>query len=141
MRSEGATHRHGDNRRSGDNRRMSTEVVTVTDAAAERAEALLTQAGLAGGGLRVRVVSAGCEGFVAVLDLAAAPDPAEVELSDNGIRLYADIGSMLQLPGATLDHRRTEHSAEFVWSHPAATGVCGCAEPVGDNGSVRPVST
>ena len=124
---------------------MSTEVVTITDAAAERAAALLGRAGLAGGGLRVRVLSAGCAGFNAVLDLAASPEPAEVELSDNGTRLYADIGSMLQLPGATLDHRRTDHGAEFVWSHPGSTGVCGCSEPaargVRDNDDVRPAST
>lgn len=130
---------------AGDNRPVSTEVVAVTDAAAERAAALLARAGLAGGGLRVRVQSAGCEGFIAVLDLAAAPEPTEIELTDNGIALYADIGSMLQLPGATLDHRTTDHGAEFVWSHPASTGTCGCAEPsaghVGDNGMVRPAST
>lgn len=124
---------------------MSTEVVTVTDTAAGRARALLDRAGLPGGGLRVNVVSSGCEGFVAVLDLAAEPAAAEIELTDNGVRLFADIGSMLKLPGATLDHRTTDRGSEFVWSHPAATGVCGCAEPdhqhVGDNGSDPQPST
>lgn len=122
---------------------MSAEVVTVTDAAAVRASALLAQAGLPGGGLRVRVQSAGCSGFHAVLDLAATPDQDEIELSDNGLRLFADIGSMLQLPGATLDHQASEHGAEFVWSHPAVTGACACGEPAGvrDNDGVRPAAT
>jgi iron-sulfur cluster assembly protein len=124
---------------------VDSEVVTVTDVAAERTRALLARAGIAAGGLRVRVQSAGCAGFTAVLDLAAGAEPDEIELSDNGIVLYADIGSMLQLPGATLDHRSTDHGAEFVWSHPGSTGVCGCAEPaaghVDDNRSVRPAST
>lgn len=114
----------------------------MTDAAAVRATALLTRAGLAGGGLRVRVQSAGCSGFHAVLDLAATPHPDEIEMADNGVRLFADIGSMLQLPGATLDHQATEHGAEFVWSHPASTGGCACGEHgVHDNGGVRPAST
>ncbi len=121
------------------------DIVTVTDAAAARAHALLAKARMPAGGLRVRVHSAGCEGFVAILDLAAAPDSAEIELADNGIRLFADIGSMLQLPGATLDYLPTDHGAEFAWSHPAATGVCGCAEPghdhVGDNDAVSNAST
>jgi iron-sulfur cluster assembly protein len=103
--------------------------VTVTDAAAARAMALLARAGWPTGGLRVRVQSAGCEGFVAILDLAEAPYADEIEIAGNGVRLFADIASMLELPGATLDHQVTEHGAEFVWSHPAATGVCGCAEP------------
>ncbi|MEO6714970.1 MAG: iron-sulfur cluster assembly accessory protein [Mycobacteriales bacterium] len=103
--------------------------VTVTDGAAARAGTLLAKAGLRGGGLRVRVQSAGCEGFVAILDLAPAPYADEIEIAANGVRLFADISSMLELPGATLDHRATDHGAEFVWSHPAATGVCGCAEP------------
>ncbi|HZG94115.1 MAG TPA: hypothetical protein VEZ46_05330, partial [Mycobacteriales bacterium] len=106
---------------------------------------LLARSGLPDGGLQVHVVSSGCEGFVAVLDLAAAAGDGEIELVDNGIRLFADIGSMLKLPGATLDHRVTDHGSEFVWSHPAATGVCGCAEPdhqhVGDNGTVPQAST
>jgi iron-sulfur cluster assembly protein len=124
---------------------MATEVVTVTDSAADRTRALLARAGLPDGGLRVHVVSSGCEGFVAVLDLAAAAGAGEIELADNGVRLFADIGSMLKLPGATLDHRTTDHGSEFVWSHPAATGVCGCAEPdhqhVDDNGTAQHAST
>ena len=124
---------------------MSTEVVAVTDRAADRARALLARAGLPDGGLKVHVVSSGCEGFVAVLELAATAAAGEIELADNGVRLFADIGSMLKLPGATLDHRATDHGSEFVWSHPAVTGGCGCAEPdhqhVGDNGAVPQAST
>lgn len=108
---------------------MNDDLVTITDSAALRARALLAKVGLPSGGLRVRVQSAGCEGFVAVLDLAAAPLPDEMEIVGNGVRLFADISSMLELPGATLDHQATAHGAEFSWSHPAATGVCGCAEP------------
>lgn len=102
--------------------------VTVTDAAATRGRALLTRAGFADGGLRVRVHSSGCEGFVAVLDLAAAPDPGEIAIDANGLRLFADVAAMLALPGATLDHRSTDHGSEFVWSHPASDRGCACAE-------------
>jgi iron-sulfur cluster assembly protein len=100
------------------------EVVTVTDAAAARARALLAKAGVAGtGGLRVTVQSSGCDGFVALLDLAAAPADDEIEVEDNGVRLFVDVPSMLRLPGATLDHTRTPYGAEFTWTHP------GCAPP------------
>ena len=105
------------------------DVVTVTDAAAARAKALLDRAGTPGGGLRVTVQSAGCEGFLALLDLAPSPDPGEIEEEDNGVRLYVDVASMLKLPGATLDHRATPYGAEFAWSHPASEQGCSCAEP------------
>jgi iron-sulfur cluster assembly accessory protein len=104
------------------------DVVTVTDAAAERSRALLARAGATG--LRVTVQSSGCEGFVALMDLAAEPEPGELEVEDNGVRLYVDIASMLRLPGATLDHRQTPHGAEFVWSHPSSEQGCSCAEEV-----------
>jgi iron-sulfur cluster assembly protein len=104
------------------------EVVTVTDAAAARARALLARGGMPDGGLRVTVQSAGCEGFVALLDLAASPDPGEIEVEDNGVRLYVDVASMLRLPGATLDHRATPYGAEFAWSHPASEQGCACSE-------------
>lgn len=104
------------------------DVVTVTDAAAARARALLAKAGAHG--LRVTVQSSGCDGFVALLDLAAAPGPGEIEIAGNGVTLYADVASMLRLPGATLDHRQTPHGAEFVWSHPSSEQGCSCAEEV-----------
>ncbi len=104
------------------------DVVTITDAAASRTAALLARSGATG--LRVTVQSSGCEGFVALLDLAAAPADDELEVEDNGIRLYVDVGSMLRLPGATLDHRVTPRGAEFVWSHPASERGCACAEEV-----------
>ncbi len=95
------------------------DVVTVTDAAAARARELLARSGASG--LRVTVQSSGCDGFVALLDLADAPRPDEIEVEDNGVRLYVDVPSMLRLPGATLDHTRTAYGAEFTWEHP------GCA--------------
>ena len=95
------------------------DVVTVTDAAAARVRAMLD--GTPWTGLRVTVQSSGCDGFVALLDLADAARPDEIEVEDNGVRLYVDVPSMLRLPGATLDHTRTRHGAEFTWDHP------GCA--------------
>ena len=107
---------------------MDEQVVTITDAAAARTSALLERSGWGDGGLRVRVHSSGCDGFVAVLDLAAAPEAGEITVDAGPVRLYVDVASMLALPGATLDHRRTEHGSEFVWTHPASTGACACAE-------------
>lgn len=104
------------------------EVVTVTDAAAARTRTLLGRTG--NNGVRVTVQSAGCEGFVALMDLATAPADGELEVEDNGVRLYVDVASMLRLPGATLDHRVTPGGSEFVWSHPASERGCACAEEV-----------
>jgi iron-sulfur cluster assembly accessory protein len=97
------------------------DVVTVTDRAAEQARALLARHG--GTALRVVVQSSGCEGFAALLDIAAEPEPGDVEFEDNGVRFYVDVPTMLRLPGATLDHVVTPYGAEFTWTH-AATG-CG----------------
>lgn len=105
-----------------------SDVVTITPAAAERARVLLARSGCDGGGLRVRVQSSGCEGFAALLDLAAEPEPGEITVEADGVRLFADVPSMLALPGATLDHRRTAHGSEFVWTHPSSDGGCSCAE-------------
>jgi iron-sulfur cluster assembly protein len=98
------------------------EVVTVTDAAASRARDLLVRNGTPDGGLRVVVQSSGCDGFAALLDLAAAPEPDEIEVEDNGVRLFVDVPSMLRLPGATLDHTTTPYGTEFTWSHTACEG-------------------
>ena len=93
------------------------DVVTVTDAAASRARALLERHG--GTALRVVVQSSGCEGFAALLDVANEPEPGEIEFEDNGVRFYVDVPTMLRLPGATLDHVVTPYGAEFTWVHAA----------------------
>ncbi len=102
------------------------DLVTITPAAAARARALLDRTGSAG--LRVRVQSAGCDGFQALLDLAASPRDDEIEVQESGVALFVDVASMLALPGAVLDHQQTKSTAEFVWTHPASTGPCRCAE-------------
>jgi iron-sulfur cluster assembly protein len=104
------------------------DLVTITDAAAARTRALLTKTG--NDGVRVTVQSAGCEGFVALMDLAPSARDDEIEVEDNGVRLFVDVASMLRLPGATLDHRTTPAGSEFVWSHPASERGCACAEEV-----------
>lgn len=93
------------------------DVVTVTDRAAEQARALLARHG--GNGLRVVVQSSGCDGFAALLDIAAEPEPVEIEFEDNGVRFYVDVPTMLRLPGARLDHVVTPYGAEFTWDHAA----------------------
>lgn len=93
------------------------DVVTVTEAAAARARALLAKHG--GTGLRVVVQSSGCDGFAALLDVASEPEEGEIEFEDDGVRFYVDVPTMLRLPGATLDHVVTPYGAEFTWHHAA----------------------
>ena len=93
------------------------DVVTVTEAAAERARDLLARHG--GTALRVTVQSSGCEGFAALLDIAESPEEGEIEFEDDGVRFYVDVPTMLRLPGATLDHVVTPYGAEFTWHHAA----------------------
>ncbi len=102
-------------------------ILTVTDSAAERARALLSGAGVPDGGLRVTVQSVGCASLTALLDLAAGPEAGEVELQDNGVRLFVDPGCVERLPGSTLDHRRTPSGSEFTWSRGAGATACSCA--------------
>lgn len=96
-------------------------VITVTDAAAARLAQL-------GGTVRVTVQSAGCDGFQAIMDLVADPEPWDIPVTDNGVTLYVDVASALKIPGATLDHRTTPHGSEFAWSHPASERGCTCED-------------
>ncbi len=64
------------------------------------------------------------------VDLRRVVEPGEIEVADNGVRLFVDVPSMLRLPGATLDHRVTPAGSEFVWSHPSSEQGCSCAEEV-----------
>src|SRR5205809_1951350 len=100
-------------------------MISMTDQAARKIQALLAEKGLAGGGLRVKVVGGGCSGLTYKMDIDQRRDGDKVFERD-GAQLVVDRKSFLYLNGTVLDYHDELMSAGFVLQNPNVKRSCGC---------------
>lgn len=108
--------------------RPRPKAVTLTDAAAERVKALMSDKGA--GYLRVGVKNGGCAGMEYVMDYVSEPDPMDERVEDQGVEIVVDAKSLLFLLGSQLDYEVTPLHAKFVFKNPNESDACGCGESV-----------
>lgn len=108
--------------------RPKLDVITLTDAAAERVRGLLASADPSVG-LRVSIEKGGCAGMSYKMELAE-PGPGDEVVEDDGARVIVDAKAVLFLLGARMDVQTTKFSSTFVFQNPNEVSACGCGESV-----------
>lgn len=111
-------------------RRPRPQVMTLTDAAAERVRELMENSGGAVSGLRVGVKNGGCAGMAYTMDKVEDVNPADEVVSDKGVTVYVDPKAVLFLLGTQMDYEVTKLKSGFVFNNPNQTSACGCGESV-----------
>ena len=104
----------------------SPPTLTVTEAAAERAKALLAQKGMPDGALRVFVVGGGCSGYQYGMSLAEGPEEGDRLITDNGVRVVVDEDSLRLLAGSEIDYVDDIMKSGFNIFNPNAVKGCAC---------------
>ena len=111
-------------------RRPRPQVVSLTEAAADRVREIMAKASGAYTGLRVGVKNGGCAGQEYVLEYAAKADPLDEVVEDKGVTILIEPKAILFLIGTVIDYETTPLSAKFVFRNPNETDACGCGESV-----------
>jgi iron-sulfur cluster assembly protein len=111
-------------------RRPRPQVVTLTEAAAERVREILAKADKPYAGLRVGVKNGGCAGQEYILEYAAEQGPLDEVVEDKGVRILVEPASVLFLLGSQIDYESSKLSSKFVFRNPNETDACGCGESV-----------
>ena len=101
-------------------------IVTVTDKAAEKAKAILTERGIENGALRVFVVSGGCSGYQYGMAIARSREDDDIAIEASGITLLVDAESAPLLDGAEVDYVEDLMKSGFTIFNPNATRSCAC---------------
>jgi iron-sulfur cluster assembly protein len=111
-------------------RRPRPQVVTLTEAAAERVREIMAKADKPYAGLRVGVKNGGCAGQEYILEYAAEAGPHDEVVEDKGVKVLIEPQAVLFLLGTVVDYETTKLASKFVFRNPNETDACGCGESV-----------
>jgi iron-sulfur cluster assembly protein len=109
-------------------RRPRPQVVSLTDAAAERVREVMARTDKPY--LRVGVKNGGCAGMEYVMDYADAPDALDEIVEDKGVKILVASKAVLFLIGSQVDVETTRLHTKFLFRNPNETDACGCGESV-----------
>lgn len=101
-------------------------MISLTPVAADKVKEISASEGLAGQGLRLRVIGGGCAGFQYDLYFEDVPTELDERFESYGVPLYVDPLSLQYLDGTEIDYVETAHGAGFKFGNPNVSGTCGC---------------
>ena len=104
---------------------MSTETVTLSEAAAKRIAAIVA-ADADKQALRVSVEGGGCSGFSYKFDLDGQPLGDDIVISRDGATVLIDPMSIIYMAGSEIDFVDNLLGQSFQIKNPNAVASCGC---------------
>jgi iron-sulfur cluster assembly protein len=109
--------------------RMMPKVVTLTDAAVRRLNALMADNPKALG-LRIGVKKGGCAGMEYTMVVAEEKQPHDEVVEQDGAVLLIEPTAIMYLLGTEMDYKTDKLSSQFVFNNPNERSSCGCGESV-----------
>ncbi len=110
--------------------RKRPQVLTLTDRAAERINAILARKGTGATGVRIGVKKGGCAGMEYTMDWVGEAQPHDEVVEHNGARVLIDAKAVMYLLGSEMDYQVDKLAAQFVFRNPNQSSACGCGELV-----------
>jgi iron-sulfur cluster assembly protein len=107
---------------------MAKQVISLTDAAAERVKTLMASRTQPAIGLRVGLRTAGCSGMAYTMEFAAEKGKFDEIVEDKGVTILIDPKALMFLIGTTMDYVDAKMQSGFVFNNPNEKGRCGCGE-------------
>lgn len=108
--------------------RKLPNVITVTEAAAERVKALMAKSQGEVTGLRIGLKAKGCSGMSYSVEYAKERSPGDEIVEDKGVTLFIDPKATLFIIGTEMDYVEDKLQSGFVFRNPNEKGRCGCGE-------------
>ena len=109
---------------------MGFQVMTLSEAAAERVKAIVENSGPGAQGIRVSIRKGGCAGMEYAVDLVTEASAMDDFIERDGAKVWIDPAAVLYLLGTQMDFETTTLRSGFVFNNPNQTSACGCGESV-----------
>jgi iron-sulfur cluster assembly protein len=104
------------------------QILTLTEAAAERVKKLMALSDQPVLGVRVGVTPQGCSGLSYKMEYAKEERPGDEVIEDKGVKIFVEPTATMFLLGSEMDWVEDKLESRFVFSNPNAKGTCGCGE-------------
>jgi iron-sulfur cluster assembly protein len=104
------------------------QAMTVTEAAAQRIQALLAKRGKPSVGIRIGVRSRGCSGLTYTLEYADEKGKFDEIVQDKGVTILIDPKATMFIIGTEMDFVEDRLQSGFTFHNPNEKGRCGCGE-------------
>jgi iron-sulfur cluster assembly protein len=101
-------------------------LIIITEAAARKVTDVLRQQNKLGYGLRIYVRGGGCSGLTYGLSLEKEPEPNDLVVEQNGIKVFVDGFSAEYIKGSVVDYVESFQASGFKIDNPNAVQTCGC---------------
>ena len=107
-----------------------TDILTITDRAAERITKIISEAQEDILGVRVGVDKTGCSGYAYKLDYAKEANGCDV-VESKGVKVFIEPTAVMFLIGSQMDYTTDKLSSRFIFNNPNEKSTCGCGESFG----------
>ncbi len=101
-------------------------MITLTEAAQQEMERIMSSEGGNSMGIRLGVKGGGCSGFTYVMSFADAKRDNDRILNEARVPIYIDGKSMAYLEGIEIDFASDMLNRGFKFNNPNASKSCGC---------------
>jgi iron-sulfur cluster assembly accessory protein len=108
--------------------KSDTQVLDITQRAAEKAIELAAREGHTETYLRLRVLAGGCSGFTSRLSFEPGPTSGDHVVEAHGMKLLVDPKSVPIVAGSTIEFSDALLGGGFKINNPQAVHECACGE-------------
>ena len=108
--------------------RVRKQAMTVTEAAAQRIQAMLAQRGKPSVGIRIGVRARGCSGLTYTLEYADEKGKLDEVVEDKGVTILIDPKATMFIIGTEMDFVEDTLQSGFTFRNLNEKGRCGCGE-------------
>ena len=105
-----------------------TQVIKLSDNAANRIKEIMSNADNLTIGVRVGVQAGGCAGMSYIMEYAKDVKPNEEIVEDKGVKVLIDPEAVIYLLGTEMDYKIEKFTSQFIFKNPNETERCGCGE-------------
>ena len=104
-----------------------TDILTITDKAANQISKIIAEAKEEVIGVKVGVDKTGCSGYAYKLDYAKNVDGCDL-VETKGIKVFIEPTAIMFLIGSQMDYTTDKLSSRFTFINPNEKSTCGCGE-------------
>lgn len=109
---------------------MKTDIISITDSAAEHIKKLLKKDNHRAIGISINVESGGCSGSKYKFAYVYEKKTSYEELYIKEVNIFIHSSAVLKIFGTTLDYKNTILQSGFIFINPNEKGKCGCGQSV-----------